>query len=579
MRRERSWSNISNTVFKVRSYVGLANDKEILRKNLQDADEKLEIFVKTYNGEVEKVKMFYEDKLAELSEHIEAIIESVDTSALKLATPKKSRKSSLIDRLVVQFEKTHLKKASEFDIPAIRTSAVFGDSSDDLMAVMTSDDSDSPLKRTRSKNPELLDLERESDSIKRALTDVYREAKMLHNYAIMNYTGFIKISKKFDKSLPAHKGMFKNNTCDDGVKAEVLAAKLEKMYAKWFCEGAIREAQAQLLSKRGDGLMMDWSQLRLGYRLGMCSILGLWVAWDCIWGQFAKDEISIGGRSAFPSMFGADTGDWMLSEKSHHHKDGFQTHVWANSFNQSLRRYLDTGKRVPNLPNAFKYAMAQTVTLFGTFHPLYLMSARGAGSLNISEDGDELIIKHRADIFQVFWIFLFVASSIYSFCWDVYMDWGLGRKEFGFLGPRLMFPRKSYYYMVIAADLVLRFMWVITLVPPQSGAKFQLPAYLNAVTMTIELFRRTIWGFFRLENEQRQNTLGFRRVHVVPLHFSTGHKHKYHERHWVGWKVLVEITIVTLIVIAISAFSVISAQRATTNYELELSHNSHSDLL
>lgn len=73
--------------------------------------------------------------------------------------------------------------------------------------------------------------------------------------------------------------------------------------------------------------------------------------------------------------------------------------------------------------------MAQTVTLFGTFHPLYLMSARGADSLNISEDGDELIIKHRADIFQVFWIFLFVASSIYSFCWDVYMDWGLGRKE------------------------------------------------------------------------------------------------------------------------------------------------------
>jgi hypothetical protein len=28
-------------------------------------------------------------------------------------------------------------------------------------------------------------LERESDSIKRALTDVYRNAKMLHNYSIM----------------------------------------------------------------------------------------------------------------------------------------------------------------------------------------------------------------------------------------------------------------------------------------------------------------------------------------------------------------------------------------------------------
>lgn len=95
------------------------------------------------------------------------------------------------------------------------------------------------------------------------------------------------------------------------------------MYSKWFCEGDIREAQAQLLSKRGDGLMMDWSQLRLGYRLGMCSILGLWVAWDCIWGQFAKDEISIGGRSAFPvfrACFGLICVHWFW---------GTSVYVWS----------------------------------------------------------------------------------------------------------------------------------------------------------------------------------------------------------------------------------------------------------
>lgn len=169
---------------------------------------------------------------------------------------------------------------------------------------------------------------------------------------------------------------------------------------------------------------------------------------------------------------------------------------------------------------------------------------------------------------------LFITSSLYSFCWDVYMDWGLGRREYGFLGPRLMFPKKSQYYSVIAADLVLRFMWVLTLVPPQSGAQFELPAYLSAISMTVELFRRTIWGFFRLEYEHRQNTSGFRRVNVVPLHFNTGHKHKYHERHWVGWKVLVEIVVVTSIVIAISAFSVIVAQRAT--HEFQMSNPSHA---
>ena len=143
------------------------------------------------------------------------------------------------------------------------------------------------------------------------------------------------LAKKFDKTFPEHKGIFKGNICDDGKQAEVLASKMvccfqklsqhiilcqysfttsfndvclfinmqEIIYSKWFCEGDIREAQAQMLTKKGDGLLTDWSQLRLGYRLGMCSILAMWVAWDCVWGQISKGEVSIGGRSAFPGEF------------------------------------------------------------------------------------------------------------------------------------------------------------------------------------------------------------------------------------------------------------------------------------
>lgn len=93
--------------------------------------------------------------------------------------------------------------------------------------------------------------------------------------------------------------------------------------------------------------------------------------------------------------------------------------------------------------------------------------------------------------------------------------------------------------------------------------------------MTVELFRRTIWSFFRLEHEHRQNTQGFRRVNVVPLHFNTGHKHKYHEKPHVGWKVLVEIIIVTTVVVGISAVSVIVAQRAAHNVQMS---NPNQDL-
>ena len=90
-----------------------------------------------------------------------------------------------------------------------------------------------------------------------------------------------------------------------------------------------------------------------------------------------------------------------------------------------------------------------------------------------------------------------------------------------------------------------------------------LPVYLTMVTMYMELFRRTLWGFFRLENEHRNNTAGFRRVDFVPLHFSTGHSHQYKEKKHVGWSVLIEVLFITGIVMVISAASVISAQRAT----------------
>jgi len=109
-------------------------------------------------------------------------------------------------------------------------------------------------------------------------------------------------------------------------------------------------------------------------------------------------------------------------------------------FNQCLRRYIDTGDRFPHLANAGKYALSQTVTLFGAFHPLYL------------EYGPQMR-EEKINLFQIFWLLVFVSSSLYSFTWDVFMDWGLGRKEYGFLGPSLMYPRRYCYYVVMAIDL------------------------------------------------------------------------------------------------------------------------------
>ena len=44
--------------------------------------------------------------------------------------------------------------------------------------------------------------------------------------------------------------------------------------------------------------------------------------------------------------------------------------LWIR-FNQCLRKYVDTGNRMPHLANAFKYALSSSVALFGSVHPLY----------------------------------------------------------------------------------------------------------------------------------------------------------------------------------------------------------------
>jgi len=551
----------------------------------------------------------------------------------------------------------------------------------------------------------------EAETIKMSLVDQYRVAKLLHNYSMMNITGFVKIIKKFDKTIPFEKGKFKGSLVtrimlNDGKAIDVLCNKYETYYANWFCEGDKIEAKAQMLTKRGDGLDMDWSQLQLGYRLGMCAILALWIAWDCIWGLISNGTSTIAARPAF-TVFRACGGllllQWFwggsvfmwtryrvnyiflfdfnprivstpvgivkdavdntllyLSLMLLYYKAGineiplwippgsypfilvfattlklifplktrrpmwisifkvvtapchsptfFQTYVgdiftslvkvfqdlvwtffwvftgdfsmnesdtlsrvghWANHhwyknvlipiitllpliirFLQCLRKFTDSGDRLPHLANAGKYALSQLVSIVGSFHPLYL-------ELNAEK-------THRLPVYNIGWTILYLVSALYSFVWDVYMDWGLGRKEFGFLGPHLMYPKKSLYYCVIALDLVLRSLWLLSFVPPSMGVDFAIPEYLTFLQIVLELFRRTVWGFFRLENEHRCNVSGYRRVDFVPLHFQTGHKHMYEDKKKkLGSTVLTELFFIIFILVIFCAACIIAARRAT----------------
>lgn len=129
---------------------------------------------------------------------------------------------------------------------------------------------------------------------------------------------------------------------------------------------------------------------------------------------------------SYRSFFWIFSGDFIVNEggKSGHLGD-WANQLWYKNilipivtllplvirFNQCLRKFTDSGDRLPHLANAGKYALGQMVSLTGAFHPLYL-------GLNAGK-------HHRIPVYQVCWTILYVVSALYSFSWDVYMVRGV----------------------------------------------------------------------------------------------------------------------------------------------------------
>ncbi|GAB5357931.1 hypothetical protein AAMO2058_000416400 [Amorphochlora amoebiformis] len=178
-------------------------------------------------------------------------------------------------------------------------------------------------------------------------------------------------------------------------------------------------------------------------------------------------------------------------------------------FNQCMHRYIETRKRWPNLANAFKYTLCQVSVIIGSLHPFFS--------------------EYQApwSPYRLFWLALIVFTTLYTYFWDIIMDWGLFQFQPGarhpLLRPNRLFPKTLFYYWAICSNLVLRFTWVVTLIP----FPFQsvLPTSIESQnillpTLTLaELFRRSQWGILRVEYEHLSTSQGFRKYKHLPLFF------------------------------------------------------------
>ncbi|KAL4319954.1 hypothetical protein GQ457_18G024900 [Hibiscus cannabinus] len=110
--------------------------------------------------------------------------------------------------------------------------------------------------------------------------------------------------------------------------------------------------------------------------------------------------------------------------------------------------------------------------------------------------------------------------TITSIYWDIVIDWGLLQRHSKnpYLRDKLLVPYKSVYFAAMALDIVLRVSWM------QLVLEFNLHSLhrmaITTLVSCLEIVRRGIWSFFRLENEHLNNVGMYRAFKSVPLPFN-----------------------------------------------------------
>ena len=131
--------------------------------------------------------------------------------------------------------------------------------------------------------------------------------------------------------------------------------------------------------------------------------------------------------------------------------------------------------------------------------------------------------KHKHKVAMAFWFLSHIVSSIFTLYWDLINDWGLlNRKSKNFLlREELIYGHgltNWIYHIAMIEDTILRFAWLAHYFMKTSVWQSAIGhAILTTIFGLLEIFRRFVWNFFRLENEHLNNCGEFRAVRDISI--------------------------------------------------------------
>ncbi|CAI2164185.1 8647_t:CDS:10 [Funneliformis geosporum] len=171
-------------------------------------------------------------------------------------------------------------------------------------------------------------------------------------------------------------------------------------------------------------------------------------------------------------------------------------------FLQSWKRYRDTSQKT-HFINMGKY-LSTIVPIWLAFE--YRKNDKGEQG---EQGGNNLLIL---------WVIFQIFSSLYTYFWDIKMDWNLlQRNSVNYLlRNELGYKKRWLYYYAIISNFFLRFGWIIIMATiNQAHLRFKI----SLIVAFCEMFRRWQWNFFRVEHEHISNCEQGRAIKDIPLPF------------------------------------------------------------
>ncbi|XP_030501514.2 phosphate transporter PHO1 homolog 10 [Cannabis sativa] len=166
-------------------------------------------------------------------------------------------------------------------------------------------------------------------------------------------------------------------------------------------------------------------------------------------------------------------------------------------FMQCFRRLIE-GRDKMNGYNALTYLSTIIAVVFRTIYEL----------------------RKESMTWMVFALISSAVATLVNIYWDIVFDWGLLRRHSKniYLRDKLIVSHKIVYVLAMVLDILLRVAWMQLVLAFNLHSTHRMG--ITTTVFSLEIIRRGIWNFFRLENEHLNNVGKYRAFRSLPLPFA-----------------------------------------------------------